>query len=114
MCPTYSHSRAPIDIRILTVCSPRGCAVDVAYFRYFSSIEKMKKEIIKWRYFHLRLPEHFESCSACSVLSVTHAVTSCSDCPEVLERFVAYVGRAGEQPWNDSESIIIGISSACF
>ncbi|KYQ59582.1 hypothetical protein ALC60_01392 [Trachymyrmex zeteki] len=36
----------------------------------------------------------------------------CPECPEVLEKFVAYLNRTGEQLWNDPESTVIGISSA--
>ena len=110
------------------VRTARDYVMHVAYLRYFFSIgkavpsnvlnvilpcRKTKREIILRHYIHLGLPERFESCSACSVLTVIlHAVASCPDCLEVLERFVAYLRRAGEQPWNDSESTIIGISSA--
>ncbi|EGI67245.1 hypothetical protein G5I_04178 [Acromyrmex echinatior] len=47
-----------------------------------------------------------------ALLTVTrHGVANCLDCPEVLEEFVGYLEKMGEQP-NDSESTIIGISRA--
>ncbi|KYQ51813.1 hypothetical protein ALC60_09079, partial [Trachymyrmex zeteki] len=64
-------------------------------------------------YVHLGLPERFETCHACSLILVTlRALVVCPECPGVLERFLIYLRGTGEQPWTDSESIIITISSA--
>jgi len=113
MYPTYP--RTHVHAHPLTfeswrlVHSPRSYAVRVTYLRYSSSIEKIvlsnalnvilsrqktKRETIKGscgiifiRDF-LNVPKRF-------VLTVTrHAVASCPNCPEVLERFVTYLERA--------------------
>ena len=110
------------------VRSPRGYAVHVAHNRYSSNKEsgihqmpcytsaseneKRNYQGVLQHYIHLGLPERFEYCSACSVLTVTrHVVASCPDCPEVLEKFIAYLEKAGEQSWSDPDSIV-GVSSA--
>ncbi|KYN33182.1 hypothetical protein ALC56_12515, partial [Trachymyrmex septentrionalis] len=96
-----------------------GKAVPLNALNVIFSRRKTKRGTIKRSYGIIfiwalySLPERFKSCNACSVLTVTrHAVASCPDCPEVLERFVDYLERAREQPWSDPESTIVGVSSA--
>jgi len=90
MCPTYPHSRAPIDAQI--VVSPyftwlrNACCVSLLFFQhresdpiekakcpecYTSASENKKRNYqgVLWHYIHLGLPERFEFCSAYTILT---------------------------------------------
>ncbi|KYQ47384.1 hypothetical protein ALC60_13595, partial [Trachymyrmex zeteki] len=51
-------------------------------------------------YIHLGFPERFETCNECSVsLASVRNFASCRDCPEILEKFLNYLGRTGDTSW---------------
>lgn len=132
MCPVHPRSRPSVDARILAV-SPRNlwlqsaCCVSSLFFQhresravkcpecYASTPAENKEQYlgVLRHYIHLGFPERFETCSVCSVQTTTlRGLATCPECLAVLEKFIVYLDTTGEQPWSESESTIIGISSA--
>ncbi|KYQ58118.1 hypothetical protein ALC60_02850 [Trachymyrmex zeteki] len=132
MCPVHSHPQLAISRRQLridpyvtwvrSVC----CASSLFHrdnessgikcpesYTLLSASEKSKYLEVLRHYIHLGFPERFENCDACSVsLATVHHVSNCRNCPEILERFLSYLGRTDDTPWTSPESTIITVSSA--
>ena len=67
----------------------------------YTTLSPSEKENYYWilrHYIHLNYPEWLGTCNACSLILVTlRAVTTCSECPRVLERFLVFLGMMEEQ-----------------